>query len=81
MKWAYAEDEANEDLLPDLYDLAAAARSDVPGGSTEDPHKRLLLLWPAMGDDAIPGEAATALAAALAACTSVPDLRCDRQPR
>lgn len=54
-------------------ELAAAAHSDAPGGSTQDPHKRLLLLWPAMGDDSISGEAATTLAEALSACTSASD--------
>lgn len=65
----------NYDGYPALSwpELAAAAGSGVPGGSTEDPHKRLILLWPAMGDDAIPEQAAATLSAALSACTSVPD--------
>ncbi|MFG2951800.1 hypothetical protein [Streptomyces adustus] len=46
-------------------DLLAAADNGLPGGTTTDPHARLLLLLPAFGDAAAPQEAVDRLAAAL----------------
>ncbi|MEU4034610.1 hypothetical protein [Streptomyces collinus] len=52
-------------------ELVAAADNALPGGTTIDPQARLLLLLPALGDDAIPDDAADRLAAALRARTRV----------
>ncbi|MFI8823837.1 hypothetical protein [Streptomyces sp. NPDC053431] len=52
-------------------ELIAAADNRLPGGSTTDPHTRLLLLLPAFGDDAVPDSAVERLTAALRACTRV----------
>ncbi|WP_299530090.1 hypothetical protein [uncultured Streptomyces sp.] len=52
-------------------ELVAAADSGLPGGSTADPHARLLLLLPAMGDVDLPASAVERLAAALGALTTV----------
>jgi hypothetical protein len=52
-------------------ELCAAADNGLPGGSTSDPGARLLLLLPALGDEAVPDEAAGRVAAALGACTAV----------
>lgn len=54
-------------------ELVAAADNMLPGGSTTDPHSRLLLLLPAFGDDAVPDDAVGRLAGALRARTSVED--------
>ncbi|WP_218920393.1 hypothetical protein [Lentzea guizhouensis] len=54
-------------------ELAAAAHGSPPGGSTSDPHARLLLLLPAFGDDELPDDAVGRLADALRAHTSVDD--------
>jgi hypothetical protein len=48
-------------------ELVAAAGNALPGGTTTDPHARLLLLLPALGDDAPPDDAKDRLAAALRA--------------
>jgi hypothetical protein len=53
--------------------LVAAADNALPGGSTADPHARLLLLLPAFGDDEVPDDAVARLADALRARTSVED--------
>ncbi|WP_254885402.1 hypothetical protein [Streptomyces sp. NA02950] len=52
-------------------ELVAAADNALPGGSTTDAHARLLLLLPALGDDALPDHAADRLAVALRARTGV----------
>jgi hypothetical protein len=52
-------------------ELVAAAGNASPGGTTTDPHARLLLLLPALGDDALPDDAKDRLAAALRACVGV----------
>ncbi|MDH6229017.1 MULTISPECIES: hypothetical protein [Streptomyces] len=52
-------------------ELTAAADNGLPGGSTTDPHARLLLLLPAFGDDAVPEDAVDRLTAALRARTRV----------
>ncbi|MEU1300158.1 hypothetical protein [Streptomyces shenzhenensis] len=54
-------------------ELASAADNGSAGGSTTDPHSRLLLLLPAFGDAAIPATAAERLASALHARTAVED--------
>ncbi|MFE7760362.1 hypothetical protein [Streptomyces sp. NPDC057438] len=54
-------------------ELVAAADNVLPGGSTTDPHSRLLLLLPAFGDDAVPDDAVGRLADALHARTTVED--------
>lgn len=51
-------------------ELSAAAANGMPGDSAADPRVRLLLLMPAMGDDAVPDSALPHLAAALEALTS-----------
>ncbi|MGW7486506.1 hypothetical protein [Streptomyces sp. NPDC054786] len=51
-------------------ELISAADNGLAGGSTTDPHARLLLLLPAMGDDDLPDSAMPRLAAALDARTS-----------
>ncbi|MGX1128143.1 hypothetical protein RKD49_000333 [Streptomyces glaucescens] len=48
-------------------ELVAAADSARSGGTTADPHAHLLLLLPALGDDAVPERAVDRLAAALGA--------------
>lgn len=53
---------------PELY---SAADNGLPGGSTADPHSRLLLLLPALGDDSTPDSATPRLAAALSTLTAV----------
>ncbi|MCY9785141.1 hypothetical protein KIK06_14745 [Nocardiopsis sp. EMB25] len=50
-----------------------AAADTLPGGSTDDPDSRLLLLLPAFGDSAVPDGAAERLAAALRSRTGVED--------
>ncbi|MEU1544054.1 hypothetical protein ABZ461_39455 [Actinacidiphila glaucinigra] len=52
-------------------ELVAVADNGLPGGSTDDPHARLLLLLPAFGDDAVPADAEDRVAAALRARTRV----------
>ncbi|MFD7403008.1 hypothetical protein ACFV7R_10110 [Streptomyces sp. NPDC059866] len=52
-------------------ELTAAADNGLTGGSTTDPHARLLLLLPAFGDDAVPDDAVDRLTAALCARTHV----------
>lgn len=52
-------------------ELTPAADNGLPGGSTTDPHARLLLLLPAFGDDAVPDDAVERLTAALRARTRV----------
>ncbi|WP_316784207.1 hypothetical protein [Streptomyces sasae] len=52
-------------------ELVAAADNALPGGSTTDPHARLLLLLPAFGDDEVPDDAVDRLAAALRTLTGV----------
>ncbi|WP_233510363.1 hypothetical protein [Actinomadura craniellae] len=74
--WERAELIAQDDghfMGPGLSwtELVAAADGALPGGTVTDPHARLLLLLPAFGDDAVPGDAADRLAAALRARTGV----------
>lgn len=76
--WDQAELLARDDghfMGPGLSwpELVAAADNTLPGGSTTDPHSRLLLLLPAFGDDAVPDDAVGRLAGALHARTSVED--------
>lgn len=76
--WDQAEVLARDDghfMGPGLSwpELVAAADNLRPGGSTTDPHSRLLLLLPAFGDDAVPDDAVDRLADALRARTSVED--------
>ncbi|MFD6419060.1 hypothetical protein [Streptomyces sp. NPDC060194] len=76
--WDLAETLAVDDghfMGPGLSwpELVAAADRTPPGGSTDDPDARLLLLLPALGDDAVPSEAAARLATALRALTAVDD--------
>jgi hypothetical protein len=71
--WTRAELVARDDghfMGPGLSwpDLVAAADNGLPGGTTTDPHARLLLLLPAFGDWAAPKEAVPRLAAALRTC-------------
>ncbi|BFV57655.1 hypothetical protein KCMC57_up27590 [Kitasatospora sp. CMC57] len=54
-------------------ELAAAADHTPGGDATSDPHARLLLLLPALGDDALPPDAVGRLASALRARTRVED--------
>lgn len=54
-------------------ELKAAAFNGLPGGSTQDPNARLLLLLPALGDDRVDGAAARIVSRALAARTRVDD--------
>jgi hypothetical protein len=54
-------------------ELEAAAFNALPGGSTQDPHARLLLLLPALGDDSVDERAVASVAQALAARTRVDD--------
>jgi hypothetical protein len=67
--WERAELIARDDghfMGPGLSwpDLITAADNGLPGGTT-DPHTRLLLLLPALGDDGLPPDAVHRLAAAL----------------
>ncbi|MDU0258480.1 hypothetical protein RVN83_36790 [Streptomyces sp. PU10] len=60
--WDLAELLATEEghfMGPGLSwpELVAAAGNALPGGTTTDPHARLLLLLPALGDDAPPNDA------------------------
>ncbi|MFE5485204.1 hypothetical protein [Streptomyces sp. NPDC056527] len=77
--WDQAELLAQDDghfMGPGLSwpELVAAADNGLPGGSTTDPHARLLLLMPAFGDDAALDEDAVGrLTAALRARTSAED--------
>ncbi|MGW0798118.1 hypothetical protein [Streptomyces sp. NPDC002692] len=76
--WAQVELLARDDghfMGPGLSwtELVAAADNALPGGSTTDPHARLLLLLPAFGDVEVPDNAAGRLAGALRARTSVED--------
>ncbi|NGO78913.1 hypothetical protein G6045_25110 [Streptomyces sp. YC504] len=76
--WDRAELLAQDDghfMGPGLSwpELVTAAFSAMPGGSTDDPHARLLLLLPALGDDDIPDDAVHRLAAALEHLTAVED--------
>lgn len=52
-------------------ELVTAAVNALPGGTTTDSHARLLLLLPALGDDAPPADAKERLAAALQARVGV----------
>ncbi|MGW8989119.1 hypothetical protein ACWGRF_04205 [Streptomyces zhihengii] len=74
--WDAAERLAQDDghfMGPGLSwsELIAAVDNGLPGGSTTDPHARLLLLMPALGDDALPDSAVERLTAALRARTRV----------
>ncbi|MFG2910248.1 hypothetical protein ACGF13_35015 [Kitasatospora sp. NPDC048286] len=74
--WDRAELLASDDghfMGPALSwpELTAAADNGPEGGSTIDPHARLLLLLPAFGDAAVPATAVERLAAALRARTAV----------
>ncbi|MFD9635589.1 hypothetical protein [Streptomyces violascens] len=76
--WDHAELLARDDghfMGPALSwpELVAAADNVLLGGSTTDPHARLLLLLPAFGDDEVPDEAVGRLADALRARTCVED--------
>ncbi|WP_241741123.1 hypothetical protein [Streptomyces sp. L2] len=76
--WDRAELLARDDghaMGPGLSwpELTAAADNGLTGGSTTDPHSRLLLLLPAFGDAALPAGANGRLAAALRARTAVED--------
>ncbi len=52
-------------------DLTEVGRNSIAGGSSSDPHERLLLLLPALAHGELPETAADTIAAALAACTAV----------
>ena len=54
-------------------ELETAAFNGRPGGSTQDPHARLLLLLPALGDDQVDGTPVQIVTQALAAYTRVDD--------
>lgn len=54
-------------------ELEAAAFNALPRGSTQDPHARLLLLLPALGDDQVDATAVQIVTQALAARTRVDD--------
>ncbi|MGW1469197.1 hypothetical protein ACWCPT_33225 [Streptomyces sp. NPDC002308] len=76
--WEHAEHLASDEghfMGPGLSwpELVAAADSGLPGGSTTDPHARLLLLLPAFGDENVPEDAAERLTVALRARTGVDD--------
>ncbi|MGW1511150.1 hypothetical protein [Streptomyces sp. NPDC002394] len=76
--WDRAELLARDDghfMGPGLSwpEFVAATDNALPGGSTTDPHARLLLLLPAFGGDEIPDDAVDRLANALRAHTSVED--------
>ncbi|MFJ7268278.1 hypothetical protein ACIQV3_16810 [Streptomyces sp. NPDC099050] len=76
--WEAAEHLAQDDghfMGPGLSwpELVAAADNALPGGSTTDPHARLLLLLPALGDDELPDDAVDRLTAALRARSGVED--------
>ncbi|MFF7381216.1 hypothetical protein [Streptomyces griseoluteus] len=75
-EWDQAEVLARDDghfMGPGLSwpELVAAADNALPGGSTSDPHARLLLLLPAFGDDEVPDDAIERLRVAICARTSV----------
>ncbi|MFF3918432.1 hypothetical protein ACFYZB_34115 [Streptomyces sp. NPDC001852] len=77
--WARAELLARDDrhfMGPGLSwpELVAAADNGLPGGTTTNPHTRLLLLLPAFGDAAAPHEAVDRLAAALSSRLSLQDV-------
>ncbi|MBR7832067.1 hypothetical protein KDL01_02285 [Actinospica durhamensis] len=55
------------------HELEATAFNALPGGSTQDPHARLLLLLPALGDDLLDKTAVDSVVQALAARTRVDD--------
>ncbi|MEU0370809.1 hypothetical protein ABZ070_11200 [Streptomyces sp. NPDC006283] len=55
-------------------ELTAVADNGLPGGSTTDPHARLLLLLPALGDDDVPDDAVERLTSALRALVGVDDV-------
>ncbi|MEU5577638.1 GNAT family N-acetyltransferase [Streptomyces huasconensis] len=70
--WDRAELLARDDghfMGPGLSwpELVRAADQALPGGSTADPHARLLLLLPAFGGDEVPADSVGRLAAALRA--------------
>ncbi|WP_222852393.1 hypothetical protein [Streptomyces piniterrae] len=70
--WDRADPIARDDghfMGPGLSwtELVAAADHALPGGTTADPHANLLLLLPALGDNAVPEQAVSRLAAALSA--------------
>ncbi|MEU5136855.1 hypothetical protein [Streptomyces californicus] len=74
--WDAAETLAQDDghfMGPGLSwaELTAAADNGLPGGSTTNPHARLLLLLPAFGDDAVPDNAVERLTTALRARTRI----------
>ncbi|WP_406841804.1 hypothetical protein ACICHK_43105 (plasmid) [Streptomyces sp. AHU1] len=74
--WDQAELLAQDDghfMGPGLSwpELVAVADNGLPGGSTDDPHARLLLLLPAFGDTATSDDAFVRLTAALRARTAV----------
>ncbi|MFB7611643.1 hypothetical protein [Streptomyces gardneri] len=74
--WDEAETLAQDDghfMGPGLSwaELTTAADNGLPGGSTIDPHARLMLLLPAFGDDAMPDDAVERLTAAMRARTRV----------
>ncbi|MFD4483250.1 hypothetical protein ACFWPU_45100 [Streptomyces sp. NPDC058471] len=74
--WDHAELLARDDghfMGPGVSwtELVAAADNALPGGSTTDPHARLLLLLPAFGDDGVPDDAVDRLTDALRARTRV----------
>jgi hypothetical protein len=76
--WDRAELLARDDghfMGPGLSwsELTTAADNGLDGGSTADPHSRLLLLLPAFGDTVVPEDAVERLAAALDARTAVED--------
>ncbi|MFJ3671509.1 hypothetical protein ACIPSE_34105 [Streptomyces sp. NPDC090106] len=76
--WDHAELLARDDghfMGPGLSwpELVAAADNGIPGGSTMDPHARLLLLLPSFGDDEVPDDAVVRLTDALRAHTGVDD--------
>jgi hypothetical protein len=54
-------------------ELIGAADNGIPGGSTDDPDARLLLLIPALGDTALPTDATPRLTTALATRTQAAD--------
>ncbi|MGW4231321.1 hypothetical protein ACWEF9_18840 [Streptomyces sp. NPDC004980] len=76
--WEQAESLARDDghfMGPGISwpELVAAADNALPGGSTDDPHARMLLLLPAFGDDEVPDTGVERLAVALRARTGVED--------
>ncbi|WP_245984009.1 hypothetical protein [Streptomyces tateyamensis] len=78
LDWEHAEHLAQDDghfMGPALSwpELTAAAGTGIPGGATDAPHARLLLMLPALGDDTLPDDGSDRLAAALRARTAVDD--------